>query len=116
MMVGEFSDTVTIKKIDTGVDVSVDGVVADDLLPTVEFDENGISHEVRTASIIFQSDNVILLMGRIPKRGDKITQTISGVTTRWIVDSCRPDSGGAVTARAKEDKMLSLSGPGTRTT
>jgi len=78
-------------------------------LPNISFDD-GINHEERTANVIFYAASIIALLGRIPTRGDKLIQSSNGITTNWVVESCRSDVDGGVTARVKEDTVVSLAG------
>ena len=110
---GEMSAALKLIKVATTMEIDCEGIVSDDQLPNMVFD-NGITREERTASIIFHAASIISILGRIPMRGDKILQNANGITTSWIVESCRADGDGGVTARVKEDKILALSGPGTR--
>jgi hypothetical protein len=69
-----------------------------------------INHEERTANIVFHATSIIATLGRIPVRGDKVKQFSNGITTQWVVTSCRSDVDGAATAQVKEDTIVSLAG------
>lgn len=106
---GEDSSALKIIKVAESIEISCDGIIVDDQLPSMSFDD-GINHEDRTASVIFHASSIIALLGRIPVRGDKIKQLSNGITTTWIVTSCRSDVDGAVVAQAKEDVIISVAG------
>jgi len=106
---GEDSSALKIIKVATTLQIDCDGILVDDQLPNISFDD-GINHEERTANVIFHAASIIALLGRIPTRGDKLIQLSNGITTNWVVESCRSDVDGGVTARVKEDTVVSLAG------
>lgn len=106
---GEDSSALKIIKVSEIVEIACDGILVDDQLPSMSFDDV-INHEERTANIVFHATSIIALLGRIPIRGDKVKQLSNGITTTWVVTSCRSDVDGAVTAQVKEDVIVSVAG------